>query len=613
MSDFVIHFPTKETQEIPSAFDRIKQAFNAVLSDQTVQAENLQGAGILRTTSFGRTPDYYYREDGAGWIVVKGIIVDVIKDDPAVDLKSLLDEFLGGKPELNRYEGTFALAAWDARRKIGWLLNDHTCNLQFYYGEFADGVWATTRPLPLAQALGLGLSGEGVQEFLSRGTFLVPTCIFEGLSKIDIGQHLICQNGTVKRHRHWYPFTNQTRFKKYDEAAQACAGMIRDRTRRLTTGRGKLIFDLTAGLDSRLVVSAAQATGLSFSTLVDGLDNDVDVKIAHQIAAKMGWPIEYFNYQKLWTEPISPDIRRELTWRTSGEWPYPAIYHHRFQRPNLAQRYQLNVGGAAGEILRFMPWGQEFFGIGRRQPANVDRFLKYRLLHDGPPPTGLFANNWYPGYVNRIRSRTEAIIAYVGESLTTQQLETLYIWRSTGTFSKVSALFNWLPMVHPILNPGFIDIALSVSWWLKKSTALQRKTVHLMSPEAAVFPTQYGPTASPTSLATLPQQMIQTGKSLGHLISKVERVKFKSILSKHFASNDQKKQPLRIPYITDEFYDFMNPKKMHLGNLIDHDVLLSLLSSKEVIYAKEPFIWRLSTVEQLCRDLDFRPDSDFLK
>src|SRR3712207_6553742 len=78
-----------------------------------------------------------------------------------------------------------------------------------------------------------------------------------------------------------------------------------------------------------------------------------------------------------------------------GELPFTEAYHHLLSRPQLAQEFDLHLMGGGGELLRYFPWSQEFFGIGRRRLANVNRLLDYRFLDVSPPPS-LFSQNWLP-------------------------------------------------------------------------------------------------------------------------------------------------------------------------------------------------------------------------
>src|SRR5207302_288637 len=114
------------------------------------------------------------RNDGRG-VVVKGVMVDVRARRPHVDLEGLLDELMEEvEPDLNRYEGTFAAAAWDARARRGWAFNDQVSLLNLYYGDFDGGLYVASTAFPLAVALGLAPSAAGLQEFLARGCILAP-------------------------------------------------------------------------------------------------------------------------------------------------------------------------------------------------------------------------------------------------------------------------------------------------------------------------------------------------------------------------------------------------------------------------------------------------------
>src|SRR3712207_749547 len=193
MSDFVTFFPSREHAQPPASFSELGRIFRDPLRVDQVQAEVLHGAAILRTRSVGRMPQFYAREDGSGWIVVKGRIFDVYSEAAAVDLEELLRHFLTDYVAgVNRYEGTFALAAWDARKTQGWTLNDQTSILNLYYCAHGGGLYVVTNTISLARALGLGLDPHGVQELLARqrAGVLAPTTMFSGLRRVNIGEHV---------------------------------------------------------------------------------------------------------------------------------------------------------------------------------------------------------------------------------------------------------------------------------------------------------------------------------------------------------------------------------------------------------------------------------------
>jgi asparagine synthetase B (glutamine-hydrolysing) len=127
--------------------------------------------------------------------------------------------------------------------------------------------------------------------------------------------------------------------------------VIVDRVARYVSSANPVISDITGGLDSRVVTSAIHKTGLEPAVTVNGPPEHEDVQIASRIADKMRWEMRYFNTQSLWTEEITPDMRRELLYRTNGELPFTGAYHHLLSRPQLAKNFQLHVLGGGGEPL----------------------------------------------------------------------------------------------------------------------------------------------------------------------------------------------------------------------------------------------------------------------
>src|ERR687894_1161100 len=286
MSNFVAFFPSIDCPQAPRSFSELNRIFRGPLQAGHVQTEVLNGAAILCERSFDRAPRFYAQEDGEGWIVVKGHIFDVRSESPIVDLEELLHHFLAEDlADLNRYEGTFALAAWDARKRQGWAVNDQASMLNLYYGEHDAGLYVATNAFSLARALGLELNPHGVQEFLARNALLAPTTMFDGLRRVDVGEHISYRVGTLVHGEHWNKYEPEADYRSVREAADAVAAVVVDRVARYAAGAGgAVVCDLTGGLDSRLIASGADAAGLKPAVTVNGPPDREDVRIAHQLA-----------------------------------------------------------------------------------------------------------------------------------------------------------------------------------------------------------------------------------------------------------------------------------------------------------------------------------------
>jgi hypothetical protein len=611
MSDFVAFFPSKECVRPPASFSNLGRIFRGPLRADNVQIEALHGAAILCTRSEGRVPRFYAREDGAGWIVVKGQIFDVRSETPAVDLKDLLHIFLEeDMVGLNRYEGAFALAAWDARKRQGWTVNDQVSMLNLYYGEYDTGLYVSTNATSLARALGLGLDPCGVQELLARDVLLAPTTMFAGLRRVNIGEHVRYREGVLSHGKHWHGYEPEVGYRNVREAAEAAVAVAVDRIARYATSAGPVISDLTGGLDSRLLISAAHAADVEPAVTVNGPPDSQDVWIAHQVADAMRWDMRYFDTQSLWPAELTPEVRRELLYRTNGELPFTEAYFHLLSRPQLAQDFNLHLSGSGGELLRYHPWSQEFFGIGQRRLANTERVLDYRFLTNVPPPS-LFSQNWLPTFRAGLKSRIEAICREQPGTRTTQQLDAVHIWKLTSHSSLyTSAVYNWLPSVAPLLSAGLVKVAIAMPWKMRLTSQLERQMIYASSPRAAEIVTSYGATAKPTSLRDFHLTALQSAKRGAHLAKKLDRVLLRGAFTGRGSAG---KGATRESFLTRQLRELLLPETMLSHALYSTEGLRRALGeSNGKRQAPSFLINRLATVEELCRELDFEPDRDFL-
>ena len=150
MSDFCVFFPCKSSTQaspasLPPAFAELERLLYDPLRAEKVWSHVVHGAPVLLSKAFGKSPQFYARPDGSGWVVVKGIMADVRSETPAVDLEQLLEQIIAEGPgDLNRYEGVYAVAAWDAHKGRGWAFNDQVSSLNLYYGEYGGGLYVST-------------------------------------------------------------------------------------------------------------------------------------------------------------------------------------------------------------------------------------------------------------------------------------------------------------------------------------------------------------------------------------------------------------------------------------------------------------------------------------
>jgi hypothetical protein len=582
MSHFTVFWPAvapiASSRPAERLCERLITAHREGLRESSLLDETVDGGWILRVDRPTTKAQRYDLADG--WLVVTGSCLDLDSQTGSLRPEALLSALVSGEAaRINRFEGTFALAAWHLPTATGYALNDQTSNLNLYITKTEEGCWVTTTALPLAVALKKRLDPDGVRQFFARGTLLTPTSMFDGMRRAEIGEHLQFKAGRLSRQTHWRPLASSGTHSRIGSAAETLSDLAIDRTRRLSQTADRVVSDLTGGFDSRLVVSAASAASRLDAVTVDGPQGHGDVEIAKKVAAALQWELLHFDPDVVWKTKIDAAMRRELVYRVNGELPFADLYPHLHARPILAQRFE--------------------------------NALSYRFFQEGPPPVGLFVSDWHPRAVESFRRRLTSMFESMPQTLTTQQLDAAYLWRMTGFAPYTSAVASWLRSVAPLMCATTVMTAIGLPWKLRLSSRLVRTMIERQLPAAAELGTRYGGTAGRFRLGTVHRQLWQLCKMGYHLMMKLDRVRLGGLLSKLLPPPVSDPVSYK-PYRTEEFDRFLEPSSMHSAALYRREELESLLVRDSSWRARERMILRIATVEQLCRELDFRPDENFL-
>jgi hypothetical protein len=604
MPDFLLELaPRQPLGDDGAVVARAAALFESPLKARTRVVHTARARLVIADDAGG---DVAVHRDPRGLLACKGLVFDPATDRP-VDARTLFERFcargLGGLSEL---EGTFALAAWNERDGTGLALNDQVGTYNLHWVEQSGRVLVGTHALVLAKCLGLGLDPDGVLEFLARGQLIAPSSLYAGARRLGLGEGALVDGDGVRRIRRWRPYHEERRWS-FSEAAdvladRACAVMRRHKALGVP-----VLADLTSGYDSRMVLCAALAAELPLAVTVNGDRDQIEVRVASEIAETLGIRIHRFVQRELWIRPVDPDMRRELVYRTAGELSFTEAYHQLLTRPPLANVYRLHFTGGGNDTTRYHPWGQEFFGIGRRRLANVDNALRYRFLQ-GRLPEGLLPVRAFEPFHRRLRTRVEELCREGGEARTTAQLDSVHVWKMTGHFSAYSsALSGLLTTVPPLNAASYIEASLQVPWVHKLTSQLARAVHFRLAPAAAAFRTQYGSSAAPPTLATLPREAQQTMLRVAHLVDKLDRSILSGRLFQRFRRGARPRP--RVPYVTADFRALMNPEALFSRALYRPEALAALLAPDAA--ADEGTIQRVATLELICRELDQRPDASF--
>ncbi|MEE9379256.1 MAG: hypothetical protein V3V33_14630 [Candidatus Lokiarchaeia archaeon] len=114
---------------------------------------------------------------------------------------------------------------------------------------------------------------------------------------------------------------------------------------------GKISFDLTGGLDTRMNCVAFKHHGLEFETAISGMPGNLDVEYSKQVAAALGTK-HYISYHSLNTNDLERDL--DESFRNFEALQDIVIWQRyiQFQKDKLRRNCKLTVTGHAGELYK---------------------------------------------------------------------------------------------------------------------------------------------------------------------------------------------------------------------------------------------------------------------
>ncbi len=167
-----------------------------------------------------------------------------------------------GEACVDRFNGMFAFAIWDARRRRLFAARDRFGIKPFYFAQAPDGfVFASEVKALFASGLvAPAMDAEGVAEYLTLQFCLGDRTMFRGVRKLEPGTTLTLDaDGTLCVRRYWsLDFTIRER---PSEAAcrEELVDLLRDAVRLQLRADVPVGSHLSGGLDSSLVASLAAA------------------------------------------------------------------------------------------------------------------------------------------------------------------------------------------------------------------------------------------------------------------------------------------------------------------------------------------------------------------
>ncbi|MGE0813631.1 MAG: asparagine synthase (glutamine-hydrolyzing) [Vicinamibacterales bacterium] len=165
--------------------------------------------------------------------------------------------------------GMFAMAAWDADRRVLWLARDRLGKKPLYYTRGADGTWifgSELKSLRAHPACPGDVDRSAVASLLRYGCIPATASIYTGIHKLPPGALArLDADGRIEIEPYWRARTvveaavTRRRPIADEDAIEACDRLLRDAVRRRMMADVPVGAFLSGGIDSSTVVALMQA------------------------------------------------------------------------------------------------------------------------------------------------------------------------------------------------------------------------------------------------------------------------------------------------------------------------------------------------------------------
>ncbi len=253
----------------------------------------------------------------------------------------------GVERTLDRLNGMFAFALWDAREREWALARDRAGEKPLVYFEDGRKLAFASEMQALAEYHDRRLDAAAVDSYLALGYVPAPLAVFRGLRKLPAGHWMQWKSGASKIARWWRPEHAQGAVAPtFAERKEQARCLIRDAVRLRLRSDVPVALALSGGIDSTVIAAEAARQEIPLDTFTVVAEGDrTDLPFAQLAAQKYG-----LRHHILSTSAISAS-ERVLDAASCYDEPFAdssALHSLELARA-LAGRYKVIVNGDGGD------------------------------------------------------------------------------------------------------------------------------------------------------------------------------------------------------------------------------------------------------------------------
>jgi asparagine synthase (glutamine-hydrolysing) len=462
------------------------------------QAHEQHGFELAKRLNVGNFLLYLYRKlDGEG-----GLFIETGPSSFACLVGQLLYRGASGERALRDYCADLAQGRLDDQRIIGQfavivkdqrglrLLTDPLGFFHVYYNEAAgiaaSSFWALLELLPKVT-----VEKAGVYEYAWNGTTFGGKTILKEIQRLPAHAAIVLDGelrlakGAISR-----PITSSPAARKLESYVDEHAERLRRLFGELAGAFGeRLHVSFSSGYDSRLILAGLGAAGLRPGLFVYGQDDDIDVKIARQIAAGEQLSLEVIDKGRMVKhDSATSTMRQKADFVLFDAWRVDGIFDDgsdALDRRRRHERGRIPLNGSLGEIYR------NFFYIPDRSltlKGVVDSFFS------GYAPSACTDRFSVPDYVASLVRAFQNALGSDDERVSRSEIERLYplIRGRYWTGRDVTLNLRFGRMFFPFMQAQLIDGTAEIPVRFKNYGLFEAHLIERLAPSVARYPSGYG-------------------------------------------------------------------------------------------------------------------------
>lgn len=265
------------------------------------------------------------------------------------ELYKLLDTNLHEK-----IDGIFTIIILDKKKKKAIIIIDPYKIYSCYYLIENNNIIISDTLRTIIDNSSFRLNETALLEFLHFGYLLGNKTISENINKFDGGSIYIIDSNCDISHEYYFNFQKKetTSYSKDD----FLEGFNSNVKKGIALSK-KISLPLTAGLDSRVILSAALESKDKLHCYTHGMKNSIDVNVARKICKLLVVEHEFYNLSNKSFQKNIMNIASELSLKFEGMQNSILFSHLSYSYKNEAKYANTFFPGIGGELLRkyFLP------------------------------------------------------------------------------------------------------------------------------------------------------------------------------------------------------------------------------------------------------------------